>query len=117
MSDADPLAAWRRNPFFVLAVATDASRIEIERQGQKLLALLEIGSTEAARYETPFGPATRDGDAVRHALAALRDPNRRVIHELWADVAIPSTNEQRENATQPWQGAGAAIGWPGICTD
>jgi hypothetical protein len=117
MSDGDPLAGWRRNPFFILTVATHASRVEVERQGQKLLALLEIGSTEATRYETPFGPATRDPDAVRQALAALRDPDRRVIQELWADIATPIKNEQREDATQPWEGAGAAIGWAGICTD
>lgn len=114
MSDTDPLADWRRNPFFVLAVATGASRVEIEREGQKLLALLEIGSSDATCYHTPFGPATRDPDAVRQAVAALRDPGQRVIHELWANIATPTEDEQRGHATQPWKSASDAIGWAGI---
>ena len=85
MTGQDPLAAWRSNPFFVLEVSTQASRADVERAGQKLLGLLALGSASAAQYDTPFGPAARDADSVRQALATLRDPNGRVVHELWAD--------------------------------
>lgn len=72
------------NPFFVLAVAPDASRIEIEREAQKLLGMLELGFAEALHYRTPLGPRPRSAEAVRAAVAALRDPHRRLIAELWA---------------------------------
>ncbi len=88
----DFLAAWRRNPFFVLGLAPTATPLEIERTGQRLLGLLTVGSADAARCDTPFGPLTRDAEAVRDALAALRDPAQRLLHALWADIApAPST--------------------------
>jgi hypothetical protein len=111
MSEDDPLSDWRRNPFFVLELTTDAPRIDIERMGQKLLALLEVGSVEVASYQTPFGSATRDSDLVRQALAALRDPNGRILHELWADVGGPIEEEPDKSPVAPWEGAGHAVGW------
>ena len=115
----DPLADWRGNPFFVLEVSTDASRTEVERAGQKLLGLLALGAAGAERYDTPLGPATRDADAVRRALATLRDPNERVIQELWAQVASGvasgvATGVDTSWAAPPakaWEDAARAIGW------
>jgi curved DNA-binding protein CbpA len=119
----DPLADWRSNPFFVLDVSPQASRTEVERAGQKLLGLLALGATGADRYDTPFGPATRDADAVRRALALLRDPNERVIQELWAQVTTgvaPSVatgaatgveSEMDTSAAKAWEEAARAIGW------
>jgi hypothetical protein len=72
------------NPFLVLELAPDCSRIEIERAGQKLLAMLEVGLGDADRYETPFGPRPRTPELVREAMAALRDPRRRLVAEMWA---------------------------------
>ncbi len=113
MSGCDPLAAWRGNAFFVLGVSPQASRAEVERAGQKLLGLLALGSASAGRYDTPFGPATRDADGVRQALAALRDPLERVVHELLADIS-PGTGEMgHENPRGAWKAAGRAIGWAG----
>jgi len=115
---ADPLQGWRVNPFFVLEVRTDASPADIERAGQRLIALLTVGSESAARCETPLGPVTRDADMVRQALAALRDPEQRVLHELWANVA-PVTADERHAisanaaAARPWDAAMRAIGWTG----
>jgi hypothetical protein len=97
MNLRDPFADWRRNPFFVLEVDTTASRAEVERAGQKLLALIAVGSTDAGHYDTPFGRAERDADLIRQALAALRDPRDRVLHELWADVAAGISEEQIES--------------------
>jgi len=111
MSGDDPLATWRGNPFFVLDVSPQASAAEVERAGQKLLALLALGSAAAARYDTPFGPAIRDADSVRQALAALRDPIERVIHELCADV--PPAEAPGEAEAGAWAEAARAIGWTG----
>jgi hypothetical protein len=72
------------NPFFVLDVAPAAAVADIERQGQRLLAELAAGLDAARRYETPFGARERTPEAVRAALAELRDPARRLGHEWWA---------------------------------
>jgi hypothetical protein len=107
----DPLADWRSNPFFILDVSTQASRTEVERAGQKLLGLLALSAAGADRYDTPFGTATRDADAVRRALATLRDPHERVIHELLAHVATEVGDRAEAPAAEAWKDATRAIGW------
>jgi len=77
---------WLENPFFVLGIATNATRVEVERAGQRLLAELVINRKSALEYETPVGPNARTPDLVRQALAELRDPARRLLHEAWANV-------------------------------
>ena len=78
-------APWlEKNPFFVLELPGDCSAMEIERAGQKLLAMLRVGMTGAKTYATPLGVRPRDEDAVRTAVAALRDPAARAVAELWA---------------------------------
>src|SRR5262249_7870711 len=114
MTTRDPLAAWRSNPFFVLEVATDATPSEVERAGQRLLALLALGNAAAATYQTPLGPATRDADQVRQALATLRNPEQRVLNELWANVvpaAVPATDYTEAG---PWKEAEHALGWSAL---
>jgi hypothetical protein len=78
------------NPFFVLGLSPDASRIEIEREAQKLLGMLELDFAGARSYQTPLGPRPRTPEAVRAAVAALRDPYRRLVAELWARHAPPT---------------------------
>jgi hypothetical protein len=77
------------NPFFVLGLSPDASRIEVEREAQKLLGMLELEFIDAKTYPTPVGPQPRTPEAVRAAVAALRDPYRRLVAELWARHAPP----------------------------
>lgn len=72
------------NPFLVLEVATDTGAEQIERQGQKILLMLSAGMPDAASYPTPLGPCRRTEEMVREALAELRDPDRRLVHEWWA---------------------------------
>lgn len=72
------------NPFLVLALPPGATREELERQGAKLLALLAASVREAATYPTPLGPRERTPELVRGALAELRDPGKRLVHEWWA---------------------------------
>lgn len=108
MSSGDPLESWRRNPFFVLEVAPSATRTELERAAQKLLALLAIGNAAAQRVQTPLGPLDRDADMVRSALAELRDPRSRIVHELWATLAA---DEMESAPAEPgWEEATRAIG-------
>lgn len=77
------------NPFYVLGIAPDASRIEVEREAQKLLGMLELGFAAARTYATPVGDRPRTAEAVRAAVAALRDPYQRLVAELWARHAPP----------------------------
>ena len=114
MTKRDPLADWRSNPFFVLEVPTDATPTEVERAGQRLLALLAVGSATAKTYPTPLGPATRDADQVRQALALLRDPGQRVLHELWANVVPAVDQASNRNDAGPWKEAERALGWAGL---
>ena len=75
------------NPFYVLELDPECSRAEIERQGQKLLGMLELELSAAQHYDTPLGRQRRTPEQVRAAMAELRDPNRRLLHELWATLA------------------------------
>jgi hypothetical protein len=91
-------AALAENPFFVLGLSPDVSRIELEREAQKLLGMLELGFAGAATYSTPLGPRTRTPELVRAAVAALRDPQQRLVAELWARHA-PAPSAELPTAT------------------
>jgi hypothetical protein len=104
------------NPFYVLGLAVEASRIEVEREAQKLLGMLELGFAAAASYATPLGPRIRTTEMVRAAVAALRDPYRRLVAELWARHAPPVTPAEGSGAgnapqTAPRDGLRRALGW------
>jgi len=102
------------NPFFVLGLSPDASRIEIEREAQKLLGMLELEFAEAKTYATPSGPRPRTSEGVRAAVAALRDPYHRLVAELWARhapaVVAERTSEPIGNAPATI-GLRRALGW------
>jgi hypothetical protein len=101
-----------RNPFWVLGVPPTATRLEVERAGQKLLAQLSIAATSAQTYATPFGPRPRDEALVRNALAVLRAPEERVLLELWADTAA---TPEASAGPAPWPDALASIAWKAPC--
>ncbi len=112
----------RDNPFYVLGLAPSAGRAEIEREGQKLMGMLELELKSAKVYATPVGPCERTTDKVRVAMAELRDPERRLEHELWARLdpqpAAPAPEGEgqapervRRRADAPWPGAMAVLGW------
>ena len=101
---ADRLA---RNPFWVLGVAPETPAAAVEREGQKLLGMLQLGLAAATTYTSPLGIRPRTADGVREALAALRDPTTRAEWELWAKLPSP-------RATPPlprWVGALRAGGF------
>jgi hypothetical protein len=74
------------NPFYVLELRPDCSRAEVERAGQKLIGMLELELSAAHSYRSPLGVHRRSPELVRSAMAELRDPNRRLLHELWATL-------------------------------
>lgn len=117
--ESPTLATWRANPFFVLEIKPDATRADIERAGQRLLAQLSIGAQSAAEYKTPLGNGVRDADMVRQALATLRDPAQRMVHELWATMtplASSSLQQHRISEAIPkWEHAESGLGWAKQC--
>lgn len=106
-----------RNPFFILGLTPEASRAQIEREGQKLLSMLQVGFGEASHYHTPLGPQRRTAEMVRHAMAELRDPSRRLCHEVWAAYCPPPDDcakpvgSHTPDQPDPWEGAFASFGW------
>lgn len=113
MDASDPSRRIADNPFYVLGLGPDCSRAEIEREGQKLLGMLELGLSGARHYHTPLGQHERTSDKVRHAMAELRDPERRLGHELWARAGDSSAIAAGQDAGSApgWAGAMAALGW------
>jgi hypothetical protein len=100
------------NPFFVLGVTPDASRIEIEREAQKLLGMLELDFAAVKTYSTPIGDRPRTPEAVRAAVAALRDPYQRLVAELWARHAPAHTREPATDDDEPKPPSlRPALGW------
>ena len=104
------------NPFYVLELAPDCSRAEVERAGQKLLAMLELDLAGALEYPTPFGSGRRDAAKIREAMAELRDPQRRLLHELWVlgrpwTAGMLDTNGADLDLQGGFGAARSALGW------
>jgi hypothetical protein len=99
------------NPFYVLGLPPTASRAEIEREGQKLLGLIELGLKQASAYETPLGARPRTAEQVRWALSELRDPARRLVHELWAAHKAAAPPAAASEPPAAWPEVVVALGW------
>jgi hypothetical protein len=74
------------NAFYVLGLAADASTADIEREGRKLLGLLELGVARGSEYTCALGTFRRDATMVREAMATLRDPARRARESALAAI-------------------------------
>jgi hypothetical protein len=109
----DRRGSLRDNPFYVLGVKTTATRQEIEREGGKLLSMLELRLASVKTYSTPLGDAERTADKVRAAMSELRDPAKRLTHEIWAriDPKTEASEGRRRVEPEPWREAFAAMGW------
>ena len=133
MSEASPIgtsaiARIRDNPFYVLGLHPESTRQAIERQGTKLLGMLELKLKSVATYATPVGRAERTPEKVRSAMAELRNPSRRLEHEIWARLdpeALPAATSdvtpvdedpasRAPRAADPWPEALAALGWRAV---
>jgi hypothetical protein len=99
------------NPFYVLGLPADCPTRAVEREGQKLLAMLAIGLAEAKQHGSPLGPRPRTDEKVRAAMAELRDPARRLMHELFARLAVaePAAAPARLRFAGAWRGFGRAV--------
>jgi hypothetical protein len=85
-----------RNAYYVLELLPDATPGEIERQGRKLLGLIELGTSRGTMYACPLGTFTRDATMVRDAMATLRDPRRRAKERCLASLVEPATTTADE---------------------
>ena len=99
---------FSENPFYILGLRPDCSRADLEREGQKLLAMLELQMEAARSYPTPLGPMPRTAEAVRQAMAELRDPQRRLLHELWAQLPAAPPADRPAAQTTPSPAADVA---------
>jgi hypothetical protein len=104
LSERDAFARLKENAFHVLGLRPTCTRMEVEREGQRLLAMLELGLSEATHYDTP--------EAVRAAMAALRNPATRLSHALWAQLP-PSASPPAPASprAEPWPEAPTRLGW------
>jgi hypothetical protein len=102
------------NPFYVLGLTPACTRADVESEGQKLLGMLSLGLSAATTYATPLGLYERTDENVRAAMAELRDPDRRLRHELTARLApavVPEPAARDDARGAPWPDALAALGW------
>lgn len=99
------------NPFVLLGLTPSATRREIEREGQKLLGMLALEIPEALTYASPLGPRPRSPEQVREAMAELRDPSRRLGHELFycpgRSNTVPGAGESQNRFADAFH----ALGW------
>jgi hypothetical protein len=116
------LKRWRENPYYVLGLPTECTSGEVERTGQKLLGLLALDVASTRTYETPFGPGTRSAERIRQAMAELRDPEKRLVHEIWARLTVDDLDalasapegaspDSGEPHARPWREAMTALKW------
>ena len=47
------------NPFHVLGLRPDATRVDVERESQRLIAMIEVGLKDAGSYASPTGGMPR----------------------------------------------------------
>jgi hypothetical protein len=89
------------NAFYVLGLAADASPADIEREGRKLLGLLELGVAKGSAYTCALGTFRRDATMVREAMATLRDPARRARESALAAIlgTAPPADPRAETRT------------------
>ncbi len=85
-SSSERRAMTPRNAYYVLGLAADATPGDIEREGRKLLGLLELGVGKAATYTCALGTFRRDATLVRESMALLRDPARRARESALAAI-------------------------------
>jgi hypothetical protein len=98
---------FTENPFYILGLAPQATRAEIEREGQKLLGQLELGVASARVYRVPGSrneleiEHERTPERVREALATLRDSAKRLRAELWVSAPETETRETETDTANP----------------
>jgi len=85
------------NPFRLLGLTPQTSPRDVEREGGKLLSILAAGLDDPTTMP-PLGPRARTPEQVRWAIAELRDPHRRALHEFFwpACTSLPIDPQRLE---------------------
>jgi hypothetical protein len=79
---------FTRNPFLILELTPKAGSREIERQGRKILAMLDLAVRDSTTYPTAWGQQERNAADVRQAMAELADPCRFHFHAFWLPATV-----------------------------
>jgi hypothetical protein len=103
-----------RSPYYILELAPDATVADIERQGKKLLGLLEVGAAKAKTYTCPLGTFPRDETAIREATALRRDPVRRAREACLARFLVIDEGAAPLDQDAPLPDAFVLSGYPGV---
>lgn len=113
LDDPAALRRWTQNPFYVLELSVDAEWSEIEQRAAMLERALVERPGETHAYPTPAGARRRDRSVVHAAVEALRDPDLRLLHELWASLPPRPHAPGPTPFEEPprWEPAMGAFGW------
>jgi len=113
MTTTDPSGLappWQ--PVLLLEMPTDATPTEVERAGQRLLAVGRSGSAGAGALRN----AARAGDArcrpVRQALATLRDPGATRAQRALGECRTDGGPASGDRNAGPWEEPSMALGGP-----
>lgn len=102
---------FTNDPFFVLEAARCATRRELDAVATRLLDALAGGEPGATRYPTPLGERSRDAGTVQAAAHELREPEGRIVQEVWARLPVRWRPIEPPAAPAPWRGGERALGW------
>jgi hypothetical protein len=102
-----PILRVTANPFHVLCLSVDASADDVERRAEAVLREIDAGTPGAETYVTPLGRRTRTRELVRWACKQLRDPDRRLHHEVWFLEPVDRPFPHRGTRPEAWR----AFGW------
>lgn len=80
LMEACTLDLYQKNIFRITGLPVDASAKDIAKQAQRLQMLEEMGGTSQAAFATIPAPTA---DEIRDALARLKEPEHRLIDELF----------------------------------
>ena len=98
-----PIERVTANPFHVLCLSTDASDDEVERRAETLLQEIDAGRPGAETYMTPLGRRQRTRTLVLWACKQLRDPDRRLQHEVWYLEPVDRPPEPQRPHPEAWR--------------
>jgi hypothetical protein len=103
-----------KNCFYILELGFDASLADIERQGRKLLGMLELGIERSTTYACPVGVFDRDATMVREAVARLRDPKSRLREATLARALAGENKPSDDDPDAPLRDAFLIGGFRGL---
>src|ERR1700761_138270 len=105
---------FKKNGFRITGLAVDATSKEVSKRGERLKMMEEMGHGAAANTNAfPLNPPP-SVDEIRDALQRLKDPEARLIEELfwcWPETFGQSTSDEAIQAYVTGQGERAFDLW------